>query len=112
VRDNDRSPVFTCAVVRDGATATVTAIGEVDLSSSPELRRVLQAQLDDHAVATLVVDLAGVTFIDSSGLGVLVDVRKRLDTGAGARVLRVDGVHGSVRRVFEITGLDGVFVFG
>lgn len=109
VQEHEGSPVFTCAVARDGAMVTVTVTGEIDLASSPELRRMLHDQLEDEGVVTLVVDLEGVTFIDSSGLGVLVGVLKRVNEAPTERVLRVSGVHGAVRKVFEITGLDEVF---
>jgi anti-sigma B factor antagonist len=56
----------------------------------------------------VVVDLHGVSFIDSSGLGVLVGALRQLrEQGGSALVLR--GMQEPVRRVFDITGLAAVF---
>jgi anti-sigma B factor antagonist len=79
------------------------------LTALPELRRVLQAVLDD-GVRHLVLDFQGVTFIDSSGLGVLVGALKRLNEGGDDGVLEVRGMSAPVRKVFEITGLTEIFV--
>ena len=104
------SPTFGFTVARDGESAKVVASGEIDLASSPELRDELQGLLD-AGVRSLVIDLSAVSFIDSSGLGVLVGVLKRMDdeTGSGAN-LRICGLTGPVRKVFEITGLHELFV--
>ena len=103
------SPAFACTVERDGTRATVAASGEIDLASSPELRRELQALLDD-GVRRMVVDLGAVTFIDSSGLGVLVGALKRINEDRDGGSLEIRGLNGPVRKVFEITGLHETFV--
>lgn len=103
------SPTFRCSVERDGNVATILAAGEIDLASSPDLRSALQALLDD-GVRRLVLDLSGVTFIDSSGLGVLVGVLKRVEELGDDGGLELRGLTGPVRKVFEITGLHEVFV--
>lgn len=105
IEPND-APTFTCVIAHDGPTATVSAVGEIDLASSPELRRALDEALDGGA-QELVLDLGRVGFIDSSGLGVLVGVHTRVDDLGRRFVIR--GVEGPVRRVFEITGLHEVF---
>lgn len=108
MNEREMASTFGCSVERDGAGATVTASGEIDLASSPDLRRELQALLDD-GVRRIVLDLEAVTFVDSSGLGVLVGVRKRIDSDGDDGWLRIRGLNGPVRKVFEITGLDEVF---
>jgi anti-sigma B factor antagonist len=56
----------------------------------------------------IVVDISEMTFIDSSGLGVLVEVlQRRRDAGLGGIALH--GMQEPVRRVFEITGLTDLF---
>ena len=60
----------------EGMSATVR--GEVDLDSSPELWERLRELLDARP-ARLVLDLAGVRYIDSSGVAVLIQARKQAD---------------------------------
>ena len=89
-------------VVVDGSDVYVTVVGEIDLASGAAL----QARLD-HVVATtagtVVVDLAGVGFIDSSGLRVLVELRRRL--AAMNRSMRVHDPSAPTRRLLQLTGL-------
>ena len=60
--------------VHDGV-AVVVASGEIDLATSPELREALR--LPECQASTVVLDLRAVTFMDSSGLGVIVGQNKR-----------------------------------
>ena len=84
---------------------TVVVKGEIDIATSPELRRQLERLTDDEPI---VVDVTEMSFIDSSGLGVLVEVlKRRREAGAGPVALR--GMQEPVRRVFEITGLTDLF---
>ena len=80
----------------------VRAVGELDMSSAAELTSCLDALIDDGA--TLVsVDASDVTFLDSTGLRVLVDASVRLEQVGG--VLVIDPMSNGVHRVLEITGL-------
>jgi anti-sigma B factor antagonist len=81
----------------------VRVAGEIDLASSPSLDVCLRG-LD----GVVIVDLADVTFIDSSGLGVLIRHWKRLRSRS--LDLRVRAPQDNVRRVFEVTGLDDLLV--
>lgn len=80
--------------------------GEVELHSAPQLREEL------HRVCTgdacVVVDLSGVSFIDSTGLGVLIGGLKRARENGSLSLVCPQS---RVRRVFEITGLTQVFTF-
>jgi anti-sigma B factor antagonist len=80
----------------------VTAVGEVDSSSAPLLRAELETALDGQ-LRELVVDLDGVTFLDSAGLSVLAAAHR----GALARDvrLRVLASGRAVIRPLQITGL-------
>lgn len=90
---------------RSGAASVVEVGGEVDLHSANQLRdELLKAAEGENPC--VVVDLSRVSFIDSTGLGVLVGALKRVrETG----VLSLVCPQRSVRRVFEITGLMQVF---
>lgn len=79
--------------------------GEWDLYNRPELEAALLAAA--AAERLVVVDLSRATFIDSTVLGALVEARKRLDDQVEMAVVAEDR---QIRKVFEITGLDQVFV--
>ena len=85
----------------------VVARGEIDVATSPLLRSEFATVLA-LAPKEVTLDLHDVSFIDSSGLGVLVGALRRLEEEAGGR-LRVESVQDSVRKVFEITGLGPMF---
>lgn len=80
--------------------------GEVDQYVAGELRDRLSAAIDEGGAA-LVLDLSGVTFVDSMGLGILLNALKRMALGGGELRLVVPRNH--VRRVFELTLLDRAF---
>ena len=58
--------------------ALVEAVGEVDLTTATQLREPLMAVVNDSQVSPVIVDLSRVDFIDSAGLALLVEARKRL----------------------------------
>jgi anti-sigma B factor antagonist len=86
--------------------AVVQASGELDIHTSHEFRGYLVGAVEE-GVALVVVDLSGVTFIDSSALGALVGGARR-SAELGNR-LAIVCPPGSVARVLEITGLDRPF---
>jgi anti-sigma B factor antagonist len=85
-----------------GRQAIMALSGELDLVSAPRLRNAI-ASLHGEAVDDVVVDLAGLTYIDSVGIGLLVASRRRLD--AEGRTFSVRNPAPQVRRLLEITGL-------
>ncbi|WP_019634958.1 STAS domain-containing protein [Actinomadura atramentaria] len=84
----------------------VTIHGEVDVFTSPELRETLLDLIDGGALH-LLVDLGDVTFLDSTGLGVLVGAYHRLRSRSGSMAFAC--ANERVRRVFHITQLSKVF---
>lgn len=80
--------------------------GEVDLRTSPQLRSLL-LQLIEGRPARLIIDLAQVGYMDSSGVGTMVEA-KRLVERKGGRVVLAN-LQPRVRSVFEITQLDQFF---
>lgn len=94
------------ATSRQGRVGTVIEVaGDLDMSSTPQLRDRLH-ELTQGGARVVVVDLAGVGFMDSSGLGALVVAYKSLRERDGW--LGVAGASPSVRRVFSITSVDRV----
>ena len=91
-----------------GDPRVVRLHGEVDVYTSPELKELLDSVvLGDAAGETIVIDLSGLDFIDSTGLGVLVGALKRARAGGGDVTLR--GPQPSILKVLEITGLVTLF---
>ena len=86
-----------------GEAAVVEAVGEVDVFTAPVLDREIVAQLSDGH-ARLVVDLSSVSFLDSTGLGVLVKGLKGARESGGGLHLVVTSPR--IRKIFDITGLD------
>ncbi len=98
------APVSFTHVVRpdDEGAPTLCISGEVDLSRRDELRRELEALIAEAHEPAL-VDLSGVTFIDSSGLAELVDAQKRAAVSC-TRIVLVAPSPQTVT-VLELTGL-------
>jgi anti-sigma B factor antagonist len=81
----------------------VTASGELDAFVERELEAAFEAASEGGPV---VIDLAAVSFMDSTALGLLVRAVRSLDGKEGA--VRVVLPHGTARRIFELTTLDRV----
>jgi anti-sigma B factor antagonist len=104
--DQHRAP-FHLGVHGPADAPVVRVVGEIDVATAPELRDALHRLLD-HGAHAIVIDLSGVNFLDSSGLGVLLGVHKRL-LEQGDAPLRLTQAPAAVVRVLEITGLDRTF---
>ena len=91
---------------RLGSACLVTLTGEVDVYTAPELRKRLIEAVDTGS-GSLVVDMSAVDFIDSSGLGVLVSILKRVSEQGQTMTIVSD--REIVLKVFNITCLDRVF---
>jgi anti-sigma B factor antagonist len=85
--------------------AVVRLRGEADLHTAPILREALNEAIE-QLPTTLVVDMTGVTFIDSMMLGVLLSATRRARPNGTELRIVVDDPH--VRRIFELTLLDHV----
>lgn len=88
-----------------GRVAVVRLIGQHDVTSASELRRVLHNHADHSEL--VVVDFAACTFLDSTVLGVCVGAYKRM-RARGAQLIGINAT-GNVRRVLHITKLDVLF---
>ncbi|HEX5947285.1 MAG TPA: STAS domain-containing protein [Acidimicrobiales bacterium] len=81
----------------------VNVWGELDVATSPTLRETL-IRLVSEGSNRLVLDLEGVDFLDSTGLGTIISALKRVRTHDGD--LRLVCTRARIARLFEITGLD------
>lgn len=80
-----------------------TVDGEINISTSPELKK----QFEKKPSKKVVVNLERVTYIDSSGLATLVEMLKKTRSQGGA--LGLSGMSEKVKSLFEITKLDKLF---
>ena len=81
------------------SATTVSVAGELDTSNAARLRH----ELDSAAGPDLVVDCAGLTFVDSSGLTVLMAVHRARELDGCT--MHLQNVNGPPRRMLEIVGL-------
>jgi anti-anti-sigma factor len=86
----------------------VSTRGDIDLSTAQRLEAELQRELDGGA-KHLVLNLAHTSYIDSSGLAVLIRAHKALQERDGA--LMVIGCRPTVNRIFNMVGLNSLFQF-
>ena len=86
---------------------TICAIeGEVDINSSPEIRKSFDKILSKE-MPKIVINLVGVTYVDSSGLATLVEILKRMKSYGGK--MKLTNVSPKIKSLFEITKLDKLF---
>ena len=89
----------------DDHTTVITVRGELDLATAPRLKWPLVDAIDSGR-DRLVVDLADVTFMDSTALGVLIGARRSLGPTAHMAIICANA---DVLKIFEISGLDVAF---
>ncbi len=106
--DDAIPPVFRVESRRDGDTVLVVPVGELDVATCPPVRAELESALDSGCTQ-LVVDLRPLTFMDSSGLHLLVTTQK----AAMQRSIRFSLIRGPdvVSRALALAGLQDRFEF-
>lgn len=87
----------------DNGCLTVKVDGRLDTNTSPEL----EAELKFDGVNEIVFDFAGLEYISSAGLRVLMAAHKAMAVCGGK--MSVANPNAIVKGVFEITGMNGVF---
>ena len=110
MKSHERTPSsqLALAIDRSGMEVIVRLNGRIDVDSSPDIRDCLLDILSGkESVHTVTVDLSDVNHIEASGIATLVEALKI----AGPRQIRLhlQGLHGSVLRLFEVTGLLPLF---
>jgi anti-sigma B factor antagonist len=90
----------------DAVPPVIAVSGEIDVATAPQLRECLHRVIA-QGESTIVLDLLGVTFLDSTALGVLVGGLKRCrELGGDLHIVVADP---RIVKIFEITGLTNVF---
>jgi anti-sigma B factor antagonist len=93
---------FTCTAERRPGATILYVTGEVDVTKAPKLRDALIEEISS-GVRHVVVELSQVEFMDSTGIGVLVGAKRRLDASGGR--FNVVAPSTSVAKVLHLTGL-------
>lgn len=93
---------------RDSAL-TIALSGEIDHHGAREMMAQLDQAIAERLPARLVLDLSGVTFMDSSGIAVLLRSRRQLEHTGGE--LRVTGIPAQARRVLDAAGVGRLISF-
>jgi len=90
----------------DHATAHARLVGEIDFSNSQDVREWLR-EFCNSTSGEVTLDLASLQYIDSSGLAVLIEVRKLLK--AAKRAIRIVAVSPQVHKLFSLTQIGELF---
>jgi anti-sigma B factor antagonist len=102
---------FKITVDHSGQDAIVRLSGRINVDSSPDLRDCLLAILSDEPLpSAITVDLAGVPYIETSGIATMIEalrVARHHQT-----IFRLQGLSGSVLRLFQVTGALTLFEGG
>lgn len=97
-----RSTDFSVQQHSDPRGVVLALAGELDLSSAPELERALE-EASAQAVERLILDLAELSFMDSTGVSVLIRAKQEAEARGG--VIAVRAPNGQVRRLLGLVGL-------
>jgi anti-sigma B factor antagonist len=101
-------PEFSVTVARRGDTVTLAVAGELDLATTPQVAAHLDAL--EPGVGAVVLDLSAVTFLDSSGVALLLAIARRAEQ-EGWR-LSITGTPPQAHGVLELCGLLDVLPLG
>jgi anti-sigma B factor antagonist len=101
----DRRSRLTIRTLRHGNAQIVELAGELDIEGAPRATRALgRASAGGHQ--TVFLDLHGLTFMDSSGVHMIIDAHRKLDDEDRELVIACAPKH--VRRLLELCGLSGI----
>ncbi|MEF9438713.1 MAG: STAS domain-containing protein [Candidatus Mariimomonas ferrooxydans] len=86
----------------------IAVSGDIDMYSSPALRKELLSLIDKKA-ANLLVDFSGVSYIDSSGIATFVEGLKMMKAGGYGGRLKLIGMPEGIMEIFRFSKLDNIF---
>ncbi|MGQ0701963.1 MAG: STAS domain-containing protein [Gemmatimonadales bacterium] len=92
--------------VNEAGVTIIRIIGQLIVGNRQELKSLVQEGLD-HGERKLLIDCSETAYIDSSGLGALVSLAKKVREQDGE--LRIAGLNEDLRSLFELTKLDTLF---
>ncbi len=85
----------------------LTVKGEIDLYNAKQLKEKVGYVTEDTDAANLVLDIRNVKYIDSTGLGILIGIKRRIAEGGGRLILVLTSER--IIKLFSITGLSNIF---
>lgn len=94
-------------IVNESGKATIKLSGRFDFNTHREFRSAYESLVGDAAVRSVVVDLSGVDYLDSSALGMLLMLRDKL--GGANKEVMLSGVRGNVKQVLDIANFGKLF---
>lgn len=97
---------FTVRTEQSPGITTLYLVGELDLATGPELQRVGRQALAGEGIERLVLDADGLEFVDSAGIGALLQVRQATPDPV---VMSLVNARGQVLRTLQLTGLSEIF---
>ena len=92
----------------EGGVTVVAPTGRLDVAGAPALKEAI-SELPRNGPAKVVIDMEGVSFVDSTGLGSVIAALKQIRSSQGE--LRLAAPNQQVRVVLELTTLDRVFPY-
>lgn len=81
--------------------------GEIDLFNAKALKDRVNSAMEDSLSGNLVLDMQDLKYIDSTGLGILIGIKRRLTENNGRLILII--IDERIKKLFTITGLVNVF---
>lgn len=94
-------------VIVEGSEAVIKLNGRFDFNTHREFRAAYEPLVDDAAISRVTVDFAGVDYLDSSALGMLLMLRDKM--GGASKEVRLSGVRGNVKQVLDIANFGKLF---
>jgi len=93
----------------DSGAATIRLNGRFDFNAHRTFRSAFEAPLGDAQVRSLTVDLAGVDYVDSSALGMLLVLREK--ASVAGKPVALSNPRGTVKQVLDIANFRKLFAF-
>lgn len=90
-------------LLQKGSTLLINIQGELDHHSAEYLRRKIDGEMMKSSTKYIILDLSGVSFMDSSGIGVIIGRYKNITKLNGKLAVINAGTH--IRKIFEMSGL-------
>ncbi len=95
---------------RQRDTLTVRLRGELDHHSAEQVREELDALIADDRIVHLVIDMQALSFMDSSGIGVLIGRYRSMTRRKGT--MSVKNMNPQIERIFQLSGLHQIINSG
>lgn len=95
------------SVSNESGKAVIKLAGRFDFNTHREFRGAYEPLIADPGIKSVIVDFAGVDYLDSSALGMLLMLRDKL--GGGGKEVSLSGVRGNVKQVLDIANFGKLF---